>query len=206
VFLVLGCLLLIWYANRAAVGAAKGRLYDSAADLPQEIGQDRVALVLGCSPKIGNRDNLYYVSRIEAALALWATKSVRGFIVSGDNSRADYNEPERMKESLMAGGVPEDKIVCDYAGLRTLDSVMRLKDVFGEDKVVIVSQRFHNERAIYLASHFGIDAVGVNAKAVEGYIARNNEKREYLARVKMLVDVMIGKKPKFLGDKESVDF
>ena len=205
IFLLVSCWL-IWWANRSAVNAAEGRLYDDVADIPKELSEDRVALVLGCSKKIGDRDNLYFKYRIDAAVALWKRGQIRGFIVSGDNGTADYNEPEDMKQSLIEQGVPENNIVCDYAGFRTLDSIVRVKEVFGQTKVVVISQKFHNERAAYLAKEQGIDMIGLNAQSVGGRSKKKNNRREYLARVKMMIDIKFGKDPKFLGKMEQLGF
>jgi SanA protein len=196
-------LLLMWWANSAAQSAGEGILYDDVDKLPDESNQ-RVALVFGCAEKINGNNNLYFKYRIEAAHDLWKAGKVRGFIVSGDNSRDDYNEPKDMKLSLMKKGVPADKIICDYAGLRTMDSVIRVEKIFGVKEVILVSQKFHNERAAYIAQKRGIDAIGYNAQDVKG---RETQKREYLARVRMWVDENILKTtPKYLGKQEPLRF
>jgi SanA protein len=172
VFSITLFLLLMWWANSAAQSAGEDVLYDDINELPDDLNSqespNRVALVFGCAEKINGHDNLYFKYRIEAAYELWKAGKVRGFIVSGDNSRDDYNEPEDMKQSLTRKGVPSDKIVCDYAGLRTMDSVVRVEKIFGVKEVILVSQKFHNERAAYIAQKRGIDAVGYNAKDVKG--------------------------------------
>jgi len=148
--------------------------------------------------------NLYFKYRIEAAYELWKAGKVRGFIVSGDNSRDNYNEPQDMKNALVKLGVPADKIVCDYAGLRTMDSVIRVDKIFGIKRIIIVSQKFHNERASYIAKSREIDALGYNAQDVKG---KEMSKREYLARMRMWVDENILKtSPKYLGKQEEVPF
>ena len=94
----------------------------------------------------------------------------------------------------------------DYAGFRTLDSVVRAKEIFGQDSITIISQSFHNERALYLAKHYGIEAVGYNAKDVEYWKKKLKiHGREYLARVKMFIDLYTGKQPKFLGEKIKIE-
>lgn len=203
---VLCVIVLIWWANKVAVSAGDGKLYEKAADIPVVDGEKRVALVFGCAEMIGNRENLYFKYRIKAAAELWETGAVRGFIVSGDNGQDDYNEPEDMKQALIKRGVPEDKVVCDFAGFRTLDSVVRLKEVFGVTEVVFVTQKFHNERAAYLANREGIDFIGLNARSVTGNAAQKTNIREYLARVKMLLDTLVSKSPKYLGKKEELGF
>lgn len=192
---------LIFYADHAASKAAEGKLYEDASDVPET----NVALVFGCNKSFQGRKNLYFKYRIEAAVAVWNAGKVKCFIVSGDNHFHDYNEPQDIKDALVAEGVPEDKIVCDYAGLRTLDSVVRAKEIFGVEKIVLISQKFHNERAVYLAESVGLEVVGLNAKSVTGPAARKTDSREKLARVKMWLDVNVLKTtPKFLGQKEEL--
>ncbi|MBK1830321.1 YdcF family protein [Verrucomicrobiaceae bacterium R5-34] len=196
-----GFFFFIWYANHAATRAGKGILYDDVADVPHR----QAGLVFGCSEKLGSRDNLYFKYRIEAAAELWHAGKVDFLIVSGDNREKYYNEPVAMRKALVEAGVPFKKIVCDYAGLRTLDSVVRAKKVFGLNEVIFVSQKFQNERAAYIAKANGMDVLGYNAQDVEGYAARKTEDREVLARVKMWLDVNItDEQPRHLGDPEPV--
>ena len=197
------CLLVgfIVYANYAATRAGEGILFDDVNDVPYR----RAGLVFGCSKKLGKRDNLYFKYRIQAAAELWHAGKVELLIVSGDNREKYYNEPVDMRNALVEAGVPFDKIVCDYAGLRTLDSVIRAKRIFGFDEVTFVSQKFQNERAAYIAKAHGMHVVGYNARDVEGYAARKTEDREVLARVKMWLDVNVtNKQPKHMGEKESL--
>ena len=128
---------------------------------------------------------------------------MKKLIVSGDNHVKEYDEPGCMRDALIRKGVPSSAIVLDYAGFRTLDSVVRAKEVFGQEKITIISQRFHNERAIYLAEHYSIKAIGYNAKD-----AKRTKRslmitvvRESISRVKMFIDFLTGKEPKFLGEK-----
>lgn len=189
------------WADHLAVEAGKGRLFEEAEAVPDT----PVALVFGCNRLVGDRPNLFFKYRIEAAAALWEAGKVKCFIVSGDNHIQGYNEPADMKAALVEAGVPSDKVVCDYAGLRTLDSVLRAKEIFGVDEVIFVSQRFHNERAAYLAESIGLTARGLNAREVGGRGGRKTRYRERLARVKMWLDVhLLGTEPKFLGKKEKL--
>lgn len=159
-----------------------------------------VALVLGCSPKVAGRANLFFEHRIAAAVALHRAGKVKAFIVSGDNGSHDYDEPTAMKEAMVARGVPEAAIYCDYAGFRTLDSVVRAQSIFGQSRFIIVSQHFHNERAIFLARWHGLDAVGFDAADVLRSIAPTTYLREYLARVQAVLDVtLLQTRPKFDG-------
>lgn len=126
---------------------------------------------------------------------------VKYIIASGDNSTRQYNEPQEMKEDLIKAGVHPSRIYLDYAGFRTFDSIVRLHEIFGQDSVTVISQQFHNERAIYLASHEGIYAVGFNARDVNREQGMRVQTREKLARVKVFVDYLVGEEPKFLGEK-----
>lgn len=200
VLLLLGIAFVAW-ANLAAVHAGQGRLFDRVEDIPA----GRVALVFGTDDRFQGRENLYFRYRIDAAEALWKAGKVKLILVSGDNRSKDYNEPEKMRRALVDRGVPIDRIVCDYAGLRTLDSVVRAKEIFGLKDVIFISQRFHNERAAYLAQANGMEFTGLNAKDVEGRAGMRTKMREIAARVQMWLDVNVLKtRPKHLGEKESL--
>ena len=193
----LGVAFIAW-TNVAAVLAGAGKLHDDT----DRLSGDGVMLVFGCDDRIDGRENLYFRYRIDAAAEVWKAGKARCVIVSGDNRTKYYNEPERMRRALIKKGVPADKIVCDYAGLRTLDSVVRAKEVFGVEKVVFISQRFQNERAAYLAKANGMEYVGFNAKDVEGQGGMKTRLREIGARVKMWLDVkVLGTRPRHLGER-----
>lgn len=182
--------------------AAKGRCFDKVEAMPAA----PVAVVLGTSKRLPDgRANLFFLPRMEAAAALFKAGKVQALIVSGDNGTPGYDEPTDMKRALMQMGVPAEQIVCDYAGFRTLDSVVRAKEVFGQQRMIFVSQRFHNARAIYLARAFGIEAYGLNATDVPVALSVKTFLREKLACVKAVLDVnVLGTRPRFLGEKVSV--
>lgn len=169
----------------------------------EEVPCHEVALVLGAKKTLGGgRTNLFFQFRIEAAANLYHAGKVRHFILSGDNHKASYDEPSDMKAALMALGVPESAITLDYAGFRTLDSIVRAKKVFGVDKLLVISQQFHNERAIFIAKHREIEPLAYNAQAVSRKIAPKTYFREYPARVKAIMDVyLFNVQPKFLGEQ-----
>ena len=176
---------------------SKTFLYDSTG----EISYNKVGLVLGTAKYLNDGStNLYYQYRIDAASELYKSGKVKYLIVSGDNSRKDYDEPSMMKQDLIAEGVPSEAIYLDYAGFRTLDSVVRSKAIFGQDSITIISQPFHNERAICLAQKNGIYAVGYNAENVYKMAGMKTDLRERFARIKMVGDMFFGVQPKFLGD------
>ena len=158
----------------------------------------QVGLVLGAAP-----GTLYFHYRIAAAAELYGAGKVAHLIVSGDNHVSWYDEPTAMKEALMARGVPESAITCDYAGFRTLDSVMRSRSVFGVTEITVVSQEFHNRRAIAVARRHGIDAIGYNAVGVGAEYGRVTKMREVVARSLAVLDLyVLNRKPKFPGPYE----
>lgn len=182
--------------------AAKGRCFEDVTSVPEA----PVAVVLGTSARLADgRTNLFFLPRMEAAAALFKAGKVKALIVSGDNGTHGYDEPTEMKRVLAQMGVPEAQIVCDYAGFRTLDSMVRAQAVFGQQRLIVVSQRFHNARAIYLARAFGIEAHGLNATDVPVTQSVKTFLREKLACVKAVLDVnVLGTQPKFLGAKVAV--
>jgi SanA protein len=188
----------IGWANLAAVQAGRGRLFDEAGRVPER----RVGLVFGCDDRFQGRENLYFRYRIDAAVELWQAGKLDCLIVSGDNRSRYYNEPQKMRRALIARGIPGERIVCDYAGLRTLDSVVRAKEIFGATDVTFISQRFQNERAAYLANASGIAFSGFNARDVAGRGGSKTKVREVGARVKMWLDVnVLHTRPRHLGER-----
>jgi SanA protein len=171
--------------------------YNSVKDIPH----NRVGLVLGTSKFLANGyENYYFKYRIEAAFELYQAGKIDFILVSGDNSTKEYDEPTMMKEDLIALGVPANKIFLDYAGFRTWDSVVRCKEIFGQTNITIISQQFHNERAIFIAHCNDMEAVGYNAKDVNAYFGFKTQMREKFARVKVVLDYLVGNEPKFLGE------
>jgi SanA protein len=168
----------------------------------------KVALVLGCSRLVaGGRQNLFFERRIAAAAELFQAGKVSYLLVSGDNSRSDYDEPSDMRRALVEAGVPESRIVLDYAGFRTLDSVLRARDVFGLRELIVVSQRFHNERAVYLARSHGIRAYGYDAQDVGGAQGLRLRLREIASRAVAVLDVeILHSTPRFTGPPERAAF
>ena len=171
---------------------AEGKTFDTISSIPR----NKVGIVLGTASRlIAGGDNPYYTHRIEATLSLYKAGKIDRVLVSGDNATKYYNEPETFKKDLVAGGIPEDSITLDPSGFRTLDSMVRAKEVFGLDSVTVISQKFQNERAIYLASRKGMYAIGFNATDLKGSEGRKVQIREYLARVKVFVDLLLNTQP-----------
>lgn len=193
--------LFVWWSNYTIEYKTKDFVTSDLSKIPNE----KVGLVLGTGKTLANgQPNLYFSYRIDAAAELYKAGKVQYFIVSGDNSQKNYNEPEDMKLALMEKGVPENHIFEDFAGFRTLDSVVRAKDIFGQNSFIIISQQFHNERAIFLAQKNGITAYGYNAKDVNAYAGFKTNLREKFARAKVFVDLFTEKEPKFGGEKVQI--
>ena len=194
------CLLAILFTflcNIWIKSSTQANIYDTPSDIPQ----NHVALVLGTKEKLySGKTNPYFKYRIKAAAELYHAGKVNHFIVSGDNHTHAYNEPEDMQQALIALGIPEEKITLDFAGFRTLDSVVRCKKIFLTEELTIISQEFHNQRALFIAKRYGMDAIAYNAKDVSLQLGSRVMAREYFAKVKAVLDLYIlRKQPKFLG-------
>ena len=195
--LIMSCIF-IWFANHRIVRASNNLTYNNIENIPY----NHSGLLLGTSKHLkSGSPNPFFDTRIEAAATLYKTGKIKYIVASGDNSKKHYNEPQQMKDDLIALGVPDSVIYLDYAGFRTLDSVVRMKKIFGQKQFTVISQKFHNERAIYIAQHYGLSAIGYNAEDVGGYNGEKVAFRERFARVKVFVDFLTGKKPKFLGEE-----
>jgi SanA protein len=196
--------LLAWGASALGIRAASaGRVFSasSIAELPPA----RAAVVPGCAERLpGGAHNLYFLRRIAAAADLYRAGKAGCFIVSGDNHVKEYDEASAMKSALAAAGVPGERIVCDYAGFRTLDTVVRAKEVFGLDSFIVVSQPAHVRRAVFTARGFGCDAWGYEAGDVHGPDSWRTSVREQFAKVAAAWDVLVRRRPKFLGPREAL--
>jgi SanA protein len=161
------------------------------------------AILLGTSKWLGGgRRNLYYQYRIMATLELYRSGKCKKIIVSGDNSTIQYNEPMTMKRDLVKLGVKWDDVICDYAGFRTLDSILRFREIFGQRKGIVVSQKFHNTRAVYIGRSYGIELYGCNARDVNVYGGFKTRLREIFSKAMCVLDVQIlHTQPKYLGER-----
>ena len=196
--LVAGVIATMYICYKTVKRSAEGRLYTDVRRVPYH----KVGLLLGTTKYMaGGGINPYYHYRIQAAAQLAKAGKVKYIIASGDNSTKQYNEPQEMRDDLIKAGVDSARIFLDYAGFRTFDSIIRLREIFSQDSATIISQPFHNERALYIASREGIHAVGFNARDVNREQGARVQSREKLARVKVFVDYLLGEEPKFLGEK-----
>ena len=178
-------------------------IYHDIANIPHK----KAALLLGTAKYTMGRENLFFNARIDAAVALFKAGKVDAIIVSGDNGRKSYDEPTDMRDDLIKRGVPQQYITLDYAGFSTLDSVVRAKAIFDLEDFVIVSQKFHIERALYIAEKKGLKAIGFTARDIEGFWGEKVRKREILARFKAFLDLhILGTEPKFYGKKVNVNY
>ncbi|MBI1767443.1 MAG: YdcF family protein [Bacteroidetes bacterium] len=167
----------------------------------------KVALVLGTSKKLtSGASNPFFENRIKAAAELYRDGKISHFIVSGDNRTLYYNEPMEMKKALIQLGVPETVITLDYAGLRTLDSIVRSKEIFGQEKITIITQSFHCYRALFISNFYDIDAVALVTQDSTAETPIRVYIRECFARTKAVLDLyVLNTAPRHLGEKEPLD-
>lgn len=199
IFLVF--ILILWgiivLADTLTIQKTKNAIYSDISQIPE----NKVGLLLWTSKYITDgRINLFYTYRLEAAKSLYDARKIDFILVSGDNGDVRYNETDTMKQDLIEIWIPEEKIYGDYAGFRTLDSVVRARDIFGQESYTIITQKFHLERAIFLAQSEEIEAIWFPAKDVPVSRAPRVWIRERLARVKMMLDIIFGVNPKFGGE------
>jgi len=196
-FLIGAFLLFAFVSHIIVVSSAKGKTFDEITEIPY----NKVGVVLGTSKYHKKGLNLYFKYRVEAAAKLFKEGKIDYILVSGDNGTPYYNEPKQMRKELLKLGVPEKRIVMDYAGFRTLDSIIRAKKVFQQNRFTVISQQFHNERAIFIAEFNDIELVGFNASDVSRKKGMRTKIREYFARGKAVIDIVFNVQPKFLGEE-----
>ena len=176
---------------------SKKYIYSSIKDIPY----NDVALVLGTSKYLHNgKINMYFKFRMDAAYELYKNGKVKFILVSGDNRQKTYNEPKQMRLDLIKLGVDKKHIFLDFAGFRTRDSIIRANKVFKLTNFTIVSQHFHNERAILIARQKHINVVAYDANNVRKLYRLRQFPRELGARVLMFLDIIFNKPPKFYGN------
>ncbi len=198
-YCVFAVALFAFITNVWVVRGTAHRVIEALDQLPDS----KVALVLGTSRRTQKGySNPYFAYRIDAAATLYKTGKVKHLLLSGDNRTRYYNEPEDMKRALVAKGVPETAITLDYAGFRTLDSVVRCKKIFGQNNVIIITQKFHSYRALFISNFYDINAHVYVARNLPLSYSKKVVAREILARPKAVIDLFVLKKdPKFLGEE-----
>lgn len=193
--------LFVIFANIIIIISTRDHIYSI-----ESVPANRVGLVLGTSNKlVSGGQNPYFTNRIKTAAELIENGKVEHLILSGDNETVYYNEPANMKNEILKVGVPDSSLTLDYAGFRTLDSIVRCKEVFGQNDITIVTQKFHAYRALYICDFYDMNAVVVQAEGASPKGSLKVQIREIFARPKALLDLYIFKKsPKFLGEKETI--
>ncbi|WP_369788641.1 outer membrane permeability protein SanA [Rouxiella sp. WC2420] len=173
----------------------KDYIYDEVQQLPHR----QVGVVLGTAKYYRTGViNQYYLYRIQGAINAYNSGKVKYLLLSGDNALQSYNEPMTMRRDLMAAGIPSSDIVLDYAGFRTLDSIVRTRKVFDTNDFLIITQRFHCERALFIALHMGIQAQCFAVPSPKDILTVRV--REIFARLGALNDLYIlNRQPRFLG-------
>lgn len=186
------CITSMLICNQIVVNNAEGKVFSDI----DSIKYNKVGLLLGTTPqaRITKVKNYFFIYRIDAAEELYKAGKIEKILISGDENSLDgINEPECMRDSLVARGVPERAIILDGKGYRTINSVINANKLYGLKSFTIISQEFHNERALYQAEHLGLDVEnlqGCNAKMPKSRRAFLTTIREYFARVKMFIDLM----------------
>ena len=186
------CIVVMLICNQIVVNNAEGKVFSDI----DSIKYNKVGLLLGTTPqaRIGRITNAFFTYRIDAAEELYKAGKIEKILISGDENSLDgVNETECMRDSLMARGVPANAIILDGKGYRTIYSVININKVYGLKSFTIISQKFHNERAIYQAEHLGLDVENIqayNAKDPKSRRAYLTTIREYFARVKMFMDLI----------------
>ncbi|MBU9820447.1 outer membrane permeability protein SanA [Rahnella sp. BCC 1045] len=170
-------------------------IYDEVQTLPHR----QVGVVLGTSKYYRTGViNQYYLYRIQGAINAYNSGKVKYLLLSGDNAQQSYNEPSTMRRDLIAAGIPASDIVLDYAGFRTLDSIVRTRKVFDTNDFIIITQRFHCERALFIALHMGIQAQCFAVPSPKNMLSVRS--REIFARLGALTDLyLLKREPRFLG-------
>jgi SanA protein len=190
-------------ADRVCRSASAGRIFQNIEDVPK----NDVALVLGTGKLTpAGRPNLHFTQRIEAAAKLYHSGKVTHLLVSGDNHVKSYDEPSDMRDALVSAGVPTNAITRDYAGFRTLDSVLRAEKVFGLKNFTIVTEEFHCPRSLWIARQHGLNAVAFAAPDLQSKRwALRVKVREAFARVLCGADLyLLRTQPKFSGPPEPI--
>ena len=204
--MLFACVALLSICNLLVVYNARGKAFSEI----DSIKYNKVGLLLGTTPqaRLTKVTNYFFIYRIDAAEQLYKAGKIRKILISGDENSLDgVNEPECMRDSLVARGVPKSAIILDGKGYRTICSVLNGYNVYGLKSFTIISQKFHNERALYQAEHLGLDVKNIqafNAKSPKSKRALITYAREYLARVKMFWDLLTYKEPNYYDNKANL--
>lgn len=205
-FILVDLCLLAFLLSAYVKSSAKNRIFGAevtaeeiAAAIPEGKTFDCI-LVLGCGVQEDGTPAPMLQYRLDKALELYKAGASKKVLVSGDHGTKDYDEVNMMKRWLTVNGVPSEDVFMDHAGFSTYETIYRAKEIFGVKSAFVVTQEYHLFRAMYDAMNFGIDAVGVPAKAGEGPGQVLRDLREVAARVKDMVFCGLRPSPKYLGD------
>ena len=188
------CIALLLICNQLVISNADGRLFDEVETVPEGYS---FGLLLGTTPqtRIGHRRNMFFESRIHAAASLYHAGKIQKVLISGDDNSLDgVNEVECMRDSLLERGIPPKDIILDGKGYRTILSVRNAYHDYGCRKLIVISQKFHNERVLFLADNLGLgfnQVIGFNAESPHSLMSQKTYVREWFARVKMFIDLFI---------------
>ena len=203
-FYLIGVIMtLIFACNIIMLLSVSDHMYKSVETLPT----NQVGLVLGTSDKLSDGDtNHFFVQRIDIAATLYQNGKIKHVLVSGDNRTKYYNEPLKMKKALQAKGIPEGAITMDFAGLRTLDSIVRSKLVFGQTKLTVITQSFHAYRALFIGKKYNMDVVAIESAPLPFSKTIKVKIREIFARTVAFWDLyVLNTGPRHLGDQIEIN-
>jgi SanA protein len=195
--------LIVLLGNRWVINSTDAYIYKDWALMPD----NDVGVVLGTSKYLqSGKPSPEFQGRIDAAAELYQNGKIRHIIVSGANPDQSYNEPRAMRRELVKLGIPDSAITMDFAGYRTLDSVVRAQAVFGLHQFTVITQRYHSYRAVFLGRKLGLKVVAYIARATaDGGYGTRNPPREVFARVKAILDIfLLSTEPKYLGEPEKI--
>lgn len=192
--IVLAIVVVLFMCNLVIYFRTEQYIYENAKDAPSV----EVALIPGAAVFSKGSLSPIFEDRVNKAIELYNAKKVSKILVSGDNSTTSHNEVNPVRNYLLKNGVPDEDIFLDHAGFDTYSSMYRARDIFQVDSIIISTQSFHLPRAVFIARVLGMNAYGISAD--NGNVKINNYVREFFANEKAMFDLLINRKPKFLGD------
>lgn len=202
-------LLIFAFAGVAVLYGLSAHIHSATEEVIFENGEDVpdvfTAIVLGASVRSNGNLSMMLEDRVKSAYQLYKDGKVKRFLLSGDNGSKNYNEPQAMKEYLINLGVPEEDIFLDYAGFDTYDSMYRASSIFNVKDAVVVTQKFHLPRAIYISQKLGLNYYGLIGDKHIYQREGANQRRELLANVKAYSELLMDKEPTYLGSQIPID-
>ena len=192
-------IIVVFFNHYSIQKAAENLIYSKIENVPHR----NTAVLLGMEKKFKNgKTNRFYINRIDATVNLYNAKKIDVIIVS----RNQGNVVEEVRRDLVKRGIPKNKIILDYAGLRTYDSMYRMYKVYGQKEFIVIAQHKQNERAIYIAKKNGLNAIAFNAGEYSGYNSFRLNMIEKLERTRLFFEFLVNKKPKYSGEKVTITF